>query len=150
MTIEDKIRELITLTPHMSLATIRDGKPWVCEVHFAHDEDLCLYFVSKLTTRHCLDIAENTNVAGNIVKQHPLTEAPSGLYFEGVVNQIQPTEAEITRYCSALSRDAQQLSEQLNELNGRRMYKISVINWAVFCNLDGSGHSKHELRWSKK
>ncbi len=145
--IEEKIRELIILTPHMSLATVKDDKPWVCEVHFAYDDALNLYFVSKQTTRHCLEITKNTNVAGNIVKQHPLTEAPSGLYFEGTVNEINPTEAEINCYCSALNRDVQQLREQLKEPNGHRMYKISVYNWAVFGNIDGNGHAKYELHW---
>jgi uncharacterized protein YhbP (UPF0306 family) len=145
--IEKSIRELITKTPHLSLATVNKGKPWVCEVHFAYDDELNLYFVSKLSTRHCQEIASNPHVAGNIIKQHPLTEAPSGLYFEGMAEEIVPSEADIARYCTALGRDITQLKEQLSEPNGRRMFRIKVSNWAVFGNIDGSGHAKHELRW---
>ena len=43
--IEKIIREYITKIPHMSLAAVSDNKPWVCEVHFAYDNDLNLYFV---------------------------------------------------------------------------------------------------------
>lgn len=148
--IESSIRENIKKSPHLSLATVRDNKPWVCEVHFAYDDDLSLYFVSKLTTRHCQELADNPNVAGNIVKQHPLTEAPNGLYFEGGAQEINPSEEDITRYCTALGRDAQQLKDQLQEPNGRRMFKIRVSNWAVFGNIDGNGHAKHEMQWGPK
>lgn len=146
--IEQIIREdLITRVPHMSLATVHDGKPWVCELHFAYDEDLNIYFVSKLKTRHCVELKDSPYVAGTIVKQHPLTEAPSGLYFEGAAEQIEAGDDDIRRYTSALNRDFDQLKEQLAEPDGRRMYKISVSNWAIFGNFDGSGHAKHELKW---
>jgi uncharacterized protein YhbP (UPF0306 family) len=148
--IEKSIRELITKTPHLSLATVSEGRPWVCEVHFAYDDELNLYFVSKLTTRHCQEITSNPHVAGNIIKQHPLTEAPNGLYFEGMAEEIIPSEADIARYCTALGRDIIQLKEQLLEPNGRRMFRIKVSNWAVFGNIDGSGHVKHELNWGEQ
>ena len=147
--LEKIVRGLITKTPHMSLATVNGDKPWVCEVHFCYDDDLNLYFVSKETTRHCQEIANNPNVAGNIVKQHPLTEAPNGLYFEGMAKEIATTDEEIEQYCTALGRDQSQLKQQLTEPNGRRMYKITVQKWAIFGNIDGNGHAKHELTWSK-
>jgi len=148
--IESIIRDdLIDKTLHMSLATARDAKPWVCEVHFAYDKDLNLYFVSKTGTRHCRDISDNHHVSGNIVKQHLLTEAPSGLYFEGTAKQIEATTQDIDRFSLRLQRDAAQLSSQLVELNGKRMYKVSVSNWAIFGNFDGSGHVKHVIDWGK-
>lgn len=145
--IEKVLREYITRTPHMSLATVSGSKPWVCEVHFAHDDNLNLYFVSKQTTRHCQEIAANSYVAGDIIKQHPLTEAPNGLYFEGEAEQIGVSPEDIQRYCNALNRDATQLAEQLKEAEARRMYRIKVTNWAIFGNFDSNGHAKHELQW---
>ena len=143
--IEKVVRACITKTPHMSLATVSDGKPWVCEVHFAYDDDLNLYFVSKQATRHCQEIAVNPHVAGNIIKQHPLDEAPNGIYFEGEASAIAPTDEDIDRYISQLARDKAQLADWLQEPNGRRMYKITVSNWAVFGNFDGNGHAKYEF-----
>lgn len=145
--IEKKILENITKTVHLSLATVNDNKPWVCEVHFAHDDNLNLYFVSKKDTRHCREIASNPSVAGNIIRQHSLTEAPDGLYFEGEASEIIATDEDITRYTTALNRDTEQFRQMLSEASGRSMYKIKVKKWAVFCNLDGSGHAKHELVW---
>ncbi len=147
--IEKVIRQYVTKTPHMSLATVSGDKPWVCEVHFAHDDNLNLYFVSKQTTRHCQEIAANPHVAGNIIKQHPLTESPNGIYFEGKAEMIDASMEDVERYCGALNRDSAQVTEQLKVIDGSRMYRIKVSNWAVFGNFDGNGNVKHELAWGQ-
>ncbi len=72
----------------MSLATVSGNRPWVCEVHFAYDQDLNLYFRSKTTRRHSQEIAANPQVAGNIVKQHSKDEYPGAIYFEGAAELI--------------------------------------------------------------
>ncbi|HLZ15367.1 MAG TPA: hypothetical protein VKQ34_05305 [Candidatus Saccharimonadales bacterium] len=36
--IEQIIRDYLPDVVHMSLATCKDNKPWVCEVHFAYDD----------------------------------------------------------------------------------------------------------------
>jgi uncharacterized protein YhbP (UPF0306 family) len=89
MDVEKIIRENIDKTVHMSLATVKDNKPWVCEVHFAYDENLNLYFRSLTSRRHSQEIAQNPNVAGNIVRQHNLGEYPTGVYFEGTAKLLQ-------------------------------------------------------------
>ncbi len=43
--IEKTIRNYLPQIVHMSLATHTDGKPWVCEVHFATDNELNIYLV---------------------------------------------------------------------------------------------------------
>lgn len=147
--VEKIVREYIDKTVHMSLATVKDNKPWVCEVHFAYDDQLNLYFVSKMPTRHCIEIAANPYVAGNIVKQHGLEELPAGIYFEGVAEMLKdPTEDDISRYCSRLGRDKSEVSPQLNEENGRRMYKITVSNWAAFGKFGEEPMRKYVLAWS--
>lgn len=148
--VETIVREYIDKTVHMSLGTAtKDGKPWVCEVHFAYDDDLNLYFVSKLTTRHCIEIAENPNVAGNIVRQHPLDEPPGGIYFEGNARVLDsPSERQLDAYCTRLERDKDQLIGQLKEENDRQMYQINVANWAAFGKFGDGPMSKRVLNWS--
>lgn len=144
--VEKIIRKHIDSTVHMSLATVSGSKPWVCEVHFAYDDGLNLYFVSKTDTRHCREIATNPNVAGNIVRQHALDELPHGIYFEGLAEVIDATEEDIKRYCERLNRDESQVTAQLNEANVRGMYKIKVANWAAFGKFEDS-LLKYELKW---
>lgn len=149
LNVEKAIREYIDKSVHLSLGTSTlDGKPWVCEVHFAYDNNLNIYFVSKLTTRHCKEITANPNVAGNIVKQHPLEESPHGVYFEGTAEAIEPSEQQLEIYCSRLSRNKEELTEQLEETDGRRMYKITITNWAIFGKFGLDANQKHELAWS--
>jgi uncharacterized protein YhbP (UPF0306 family) len=146
--IEKAIREYIDGLMHLSLGTATvDGKPWVCEVHFAYDENLNLYFVSKKDTRHCQEIAANSFVAGNIVKQHPLEESPHGVYFEGTAEVVEPTDAQLEVYCSRLGRDKAELTEQLQERDVRGMYKIAVRNWAIFGKFGLDANHKHKLKW---
>lgn len=147
--VEQVVRNHITASPHLSLATVKENKPWVCEVHFAYDEDLSLYFVSQQDTRHCQEIALNPYVAGNIIKQHPLTEAPNGIYFEGRAERIKASADKINLYCNAFKRDATQLTEQLKGSGDLSMYRIKVTKWAVFGNFDGKEHAKHTLEWAE-
>ena len=146
--VEKIIREYVTMTPHMSLATVKNDKPWVCEVHFVADDDLNLYFVSKPEPRHCQEIAGNSYVAGNIVKQHALTESPNGIYFEGQAQAIQAGDTDIRRYCETLGRNTEEVTSFLTD-GVSRMYRISVSNWAAFGNFEGNGNAKHQLQWSK-
>lgn len=148
--VEKIVREYIDKTVHLSLATVRESKPWVCEVHFAYDEDLNLYFVSKVSTRHCQEIADNPHVAGNIVKLHELTELPHGIYFEGEAEPIEATTEDVKRYCKRLQRDEAELTDWLGGGSERKMYKITVKNWAAFGKFDQENLQKYELNWNTK
>lgn len=148
--VEKIVREYIDKTYHMSLATVKENKPWVCEVHFAYDEGLNIYFVSKVDTRHCQEIAKNKYVAGNIVRQHELSEYPGAVYFEGEASMVEnPTEDEVKLYCTRLNRDEQQLVDQLQESGGRKMYKIRIKNWAAFGKFGEDSGKKYTLAWGR-
>jgi len=148
--VEKIIREYIDKTVHMSLATVKDNKPWVCEVHFAYDDKLNLYFVSRLDTRHCQEISANPFVAGNIIRQHDLEELPHGIYFEGKAEVIiDPSDEDISRYCKRLARDAVELHELLEVKDVRAMFKVSVKNWAAFGKFNDVDLQKYELTWNE-
>jgi uncharacterized protein YhbP (UPF0306 family) len=53
--LEAIIRDYIDKSLHLSLATVSENKPWVCELHFVFDDDLNLYWRSKADTRHSQD-----------------------------------------------------------------------------------------------
>ena len=149
--IEKNIREYITKTVHLSLATVRENKPWVCEVHFGFDDELNLYFCSKPSTRHCVELNDNKYVAGDIVVQHGLSESPHGVYFEGSAEKIDaPTDAEIHAYAGRLGRNETDLKTQLYDEKTHCLYKITVSNWAIFGKFGLDSNMKHELSWGEK
>ncbi len=124
--IEQIVREYIDNTIHMSMGTVSDNKPWVCEVHFSYDDDLNLYFHSLENTRHTREIAVNPNVAGNIVVQHGPDDSPCGIYYEGT-------------------------AEKLDEETGtpKTKYKITVENWYAFGKFgDSDVNQKYKLVWN--
>ena len=149
--IEKIIRQYLPDVIHMSLGTCRDGKPWVCEVHFAYDEDLNLYFRSKADRRHSQEIADNPNVAGDIVRQHQAGERPTGVYFEGTAKLVPPSndQAIAFQYLKerfAIGSDAMQ---EATRPDGHKFYKVSVQNWYVFGELEpDKGSQKYQLPWN--
>lgn len=151
MDIEQVVRENIEKTIHLSLGTSRDNKPWVCEVHFAYDDNLNLYFRSLKSRRHSQEIANNPNVAGNIIKQHAVGEYPLGLYFEGTAEMLQPGDAQ-NKASERLKKRLQipgDILEEAKDENGHQFYKITVTNFYVFGKLDNSGGKKYELAWGE-
>lgn len=148
--VEKIIREYLPHVLHLSLATVKDNKPWVCEVHFAFDENLNLYYRSLTSRRHSQEIAENPNVAGNIVKPHALGEYPLGVYFEGTAKLLE-TGDELSTAFNCLKERLQMNDEILEDAkrpDGHKFYKISVESWYVFGKLDGEGGKKYELKWN--
>lgn len=150
MKLEQTIREYLPQIIHLSLGTSKDGKPWVCEVHFAYDDDLNLYFRSLTSRRHSQDIAANPNVAGTIVKQHAQGQEPLGVYFEGVATQLTPGDQQTKAYECLSNRfnHGPEILEEAARPDGHQFYKISVENWYVFGRLNDQGVTKHHLTWN--
>jgi len=82
-------RELIDyLQDHrlMQIATVKGEKPWICNVFYTVDNKLNLFFISKPTRRHCLEISKNKNVACAITDSHQkVTDKKKGLQIEGIL-----------------------------------------------------------------
>ncbi|MDO8335314.1 MAG: pyridoxamine 5'-phosphate oxidase family protein [Candidatus Saccharibacteria bacterium] len=149
MNIENFIREYLPNVIHLSLATSADNKPWVCEVHFAYDDDLNLYFFSTTDRRHCEELRNNKYVAGNIVKQHAMGEKPRGVYFEGVAEQLENVDENHIAYKTYAARYPE--FRHWEKLGGdSRLYKIKVSDYYIF---DVTGQiqppGKHQLSWKK-
>lgn len=148
---EQVIREYLPDVVHMSLATAtKDGQPWVCEVHFAYDQKLNLYFRSLASRRHSQELAENPRVAGNIVRQHALSDAAVGVYFEGTAKMLQPGDEldEAYKALSARLGFGEEKLEEAKDPNGHQFYKISVENWYVFGRFGAPSGQKFQLQWN--
>ena len=150
MNIEKVVREYLPNVIHLSLGTSRDNKPWVCEVHFAYDDDLNLYFRSLANTRHCQELTENPNVAGNIVRQHQPGEMPHGIYFEGTAKHLQPG-AEMDKAFECIKQrfnKGQEILDDATRPDGVQFYKVTVQTWYTFGKLEQDGPKKYELTWN--
>ncbi len=73
----------------MTVATAKDSEPWAASVWYVHDNELNLYFISRRSRRHSLELKENPHVAGTITKPHVIGsgEKVRGIQFEGVAHE---------------------------------------------------------------
>jgi uncharacterized protein YhbP (UPF0306 family) len=149
MDVEQIVRENINRTIHLSLGTCVENTPWVCEVHFAYDDNLNLYFRSKPSRRHSLEISQNPKVSGNIVKQHAINEEVVGLYFEGKAEMLAGVDEKNPAFVALNKRfgtEKDALEESLRE-DGHKFYKISVENWYAFGRFGADHGQKLKLEW---
>ena len=149
--VEATIREYIKDIIHMSLATTVNNKPWVCEVHFAYDANLNLYFMSLPTRRHSLEISQNPNVSGNIIVQHTEGQKPRGVYFEGTAELLKNVTNEDPAYKALSERfgRGEEMLEDATKDDGHKFYKITVSKYYLFDSRESSPSTKYELDWKK-
>lgn len=72
----------------MQLATSVDNKPWICNVWFAADSDLNIYWFSSTTRKHSNDILKNPNVAAAIVLPQTPKDTPRGIQLKGMAKVL--------------------------------------------------------------
>lgn len=152
MDVEQSIREYLATVTHLSLATSKDNKPWVCEVHFVYDDDLNLYFRSNPIRRHSVEIALNPRVAGNIIREHEVGEKPRGVYFEGTAQMLLDVDEQHPAYIRCCERfgHGPTILEDAHTDDGSKFYKIAVDTFYLFDAKESSPSQKYELAWGDK
>jgi uncharacterized protein YhbP (UPF0306 family) len=133
--IEKAIRDYLPEVIHMSLSTSINNMPWTSEVHYAFDNDLNLYFISKSSTRHGFEIMANPNVSGTVVKQHELGQKPKGVYFEGTaeaLSEINEQGIAYQTYNKRFKTDWPWIDKETKLPDGHRIYKIIISEYYVF------------------
>ena len=148
--VEQVIREYIKPVIHMSLATVSAKGPWVCEVHFAYDDDLNLYFRSQISTRHSGEIAADPRVAGTIHQKHTATEPPRGVYFEGTAEMLTNSEQR-----QAVIKPFERIKVSEGDIKKAenpgsfQVYKVTVSDYYLFDARDSKPSQKYHLPWRK-
>lgn len=145
--IEKTIRTYLPQIAHMSLATSKDNKPRVFEVHFVWDNDLNIYFCSSKESQHSQDVRDNPNVAGTIVTQHFLEQKVRGVYFEGICEQLENLADDDPIVLAYEQRFGMgpQIAQAAREDGKARFYKITVQDYYLIDGYDTSPAQKYHL-----
>ena len=145
--VESIIRTYIQQVIHFSLATVKDNRPWVCELHFSYDDGLNFYFVSSQSTRHATELIENPYVAGNIATQHFKDQKVRCVDFEGIASMLEGNDA-AEAYDAYASRygESEGLLSEIRKDGDTRFFKITVSDFFLFDSY-GNGRGKHHLPW---
>jgi len=80
------IKEYLDSKKDMQLATIANGKPWICTVYFVYDETFNLYWTSGRSRQHSREILNDSKAAVTIVKD---TERKQALQIAGNAYEVE-------------------------------------------------------------
>jgi uncharacterized protein YhbP (UPF0306 family) len=119
----------------MQLATVSDGKPWICNVWFAADKDLNIYWFSSITRRHSLEVAKDPHVAAAICLPQTPADPPRGLQFEGIAEQLtKPGDIAIAmkHYVGRIFNLKQVKMFMTNMDRPHRFYRIKPESFVLF------------------
>lgn len=122
----------------MQLATASpDGHPWVCNVWFAADKDMNIYWISSTNRRHSIEIANNPHVAASICLVNQPSESDYGaLQIEGIAEQVsKPLEMAkaLKLYASRGIFSAKQVREFMADLEyPHRFYRLKPETISMF------------------
>lgn len=72
---EELIKQYLTEKKDMQLATIADGKPWICTVYFVYDDDFNLYWTSGRSRQHSIEILKDPQTAVTVVRDNKRKQA---------------------------------------------------------------------------
>lgn len=92
--LQENIREYLDEAKMMQLATARAEKPWVCNVWFASDKNMNIYWISSTNRRHSNELADNPYVAASVCMPSKPSESKQGaLQIEGLAREVtKPAE----------------------------------------------------------
>lgn len=96
MQVGNLISQYLNEAKMMHLATVSNGKPWVCNVWFAADEGMNIYWFSSVTRRHSEEVAKDPRVARAMCLPQAPQDPPRGLQFEGTA-EVLNNEADIAK-----------------------------------------------------
>jgi acyl-CoA reductase-like NAD-dependent aldehyde dehydrogenase len=69
----------------MQLATVRDKKPWMCNVWYVMDEDHNVYWISRETRRHSLEIKDALDKGAKLHCGGKRPEGLNGAFYEPTI-----------------------------------------------------------------
>ncbi len=144
--IQKTIRDYLTSVYHLSLATCKNNKPRVCEVHFVYDNQLNLYFRSRPSRRHSTEIKLNPHVSWNIVESHEIDAKVRWVYFEWSAKLLTIEESidVFHLFEERLHKDRSKI-EEAKEEDWHKIYKITVAERSLFDARESNPSQKYSL-----
>lgn len=135
MKLRQLIKEYLKEAKMMQLATSSDNQPWVCNVWFAYDADLNIYWFSSTTRRHSKEVEKNNKVAGAIVLPQTPDDPPRGLQFQGkaeILTKVEDIEKAISVYQDRIFPKEDILDLMGDSEKPHSFYKITPTKFILF------------------
>lgn len=122
------VRDVLKRGELMSLGTLDEGGVWVSDIVAVADDDVRLYWISHITSRHSLAIGKNPDVAATV----SLHGEPVGVQIKGSVEVVEVNPILLREIHAKQGR-----ADELTLKDGEAMYCLSpklieVINLPKF------------------
>ena len=142
--IEDYLKE----AKLMQLATSVDHQPWVCNVWFATDSNLNIYWISSTTRRHSHEVIINKKVAGAVALPQTPADTARGVQFQGTA-EILTKKLDIAKATLLFSKKIFSKALIIRFMKDRstphRFYRIKPTQFVLFDMVNFPDHSRQEF-----
>lgn len=147
MELRQLIRDCLSEAKLMQLATSTGDQPWVCNVWFAADDDMNIYWFSSTTRRHSDEVLKNEKVAGAMALPVSPQDKGRGLQFEGIAEIL--TEEKDIAAARAVYTDRIFSKEQIDTFMAlpdrpHRFYRIRPTRFVLFDTVNFPDNSRQE------
>ncbi len=150
--LHDLIAEYLKEAKMMHLATVRDGKPWTCNVWFAADKDFNIYWFSSRNRRHSEDVENDPHVAASIwIPSKPADES-RGIQLEGAAERVtNPVEIakSISIYAGRIFTLQAVKQYMASREYAHHFYRITPSSIVLFDTENYPENSRQELELSE-
>lgn len=146
MTPKEYLEKYTVKNKVMQIACVREGKPWICSVHYVADNRLNLYWLSLPSRRHSEELAANPHAAVAVAVK---TDQPViGIQAEGVVEVM--TDKDVVREVMELyvARHGSGKDYYDNFIRGtekHRLYRFVPSRFMLFDEVDFPGGMGQEI-----
>jgi len=123
MDLKNLITRYLTDNKHMQLATVHDGRPWICTVYFVADDNFNLHWTSSRSRQHSLEILNDPHAAVTVVHD---TERKQALQMTGQAFEVDDADLERVHglYCGKFGAKDYDLDEMKNHSPEARSYWV--------------------------
>ncbi len=153
MNLKQLIENYLKEAKLMQVATVKNNKPWVATVWYAHDKNLNFYFISQKNRRHSQELKNNSHVAGTIVISHEegIGQKVRGIQFAGKA-EIVGIQGLINAY-TLLKEKYPNIVKHIPTLDliktnliAVRFYKITPTTIVLFDEVNFPDNPRQELK----
>ncbi len=149
MDLKQLIKDYLEKARLLQVATSRDNQPWVCNVYFAFDENLNLFWISTPQRRHSQEIENNEKVAGTIVLPHTPGDKVRGIQFQGTAKKLtQPDEMKhaMNIYAARMSTKEERVQNILSGKDNHVPYQIKPTLFVLFDEVNFPDSPRQEFK----
>ncbi|MCA9332736.1 pyridoxamine 5'-phosphate oxidase family protein [Candidatus Saccharibacteria bacterium] len=131
MDLKELAKEYFKSVNDMQLATVSNGKPWVCTVYFVADDENNLYWTSGRDRQHSLEILSDSSAAVTVVKDR---EKKQAIQLAGIAEEVNDKDLERVHnlYQSKFGQKDYDLEEMKEHKPSGRAYWVFTPETIMF------------------